>query len=262
MLDGGNEVAIAGGDGKYIVYTPYGESRPWAFGAWRALSRFVVGKAYALEYWSFYNERHGTGVLKVTGFKGSADERDDLAEELQNIGHNTGVVLEEGQELTLVESMAPGTWQSFLALVTAADNAAAVTLLGQNLTTDVTGGSQAAATVHAGVALSKVRADAETLSTCLHDQALGWYAEYNWGSAEMAPWPVWDTEAIGDQQTRATVLQLFGQALATLTGAGILVDVEALADDFGVPTLKPPPTPDPALVPPAPAPAPAPAPPN
>jgi len=38
-----------------------------------------------------------------------------------------------------------------------------------------------------------VRFDAEALATCLNEQVLRWWAEFNFGDARLAPWPNWDT---------------------------------------------------------------------
>ena len=39
---GNEEEDVQAGDGKWIVFTPYGESRPWARGAWQGLGLLAI----------------------------------------------------------------------------------------------------------------------------------------------------------------------------------------------------------------------------
>ena len=150
------------------------------------------------------------------------------------MARNASIALPRGFSLKLLEATAK-TWETFAAQIAACDNAAAITLLGQNLTTEVTGGSRAAASVHEDVALVKVRFDEETTSTCVHDQALSWWALYNFGDAALAPWPRWATDPSEDLKEAASVIQMLGQGIAQLQQAGIRVDVEKIGARFGVP---------------------------
>jgi phage gp29-like protein len=234
------EITIAPGDGKWIVYTPYGALRPWVHGAYRALSRWSLLKAYAIQDWGFYSERHGQGILVAEGADGSDEQRKQVASDLRTMARNASIALPRGFTLKLLEATAK-TWETFQAQIAACDNAAAITMLGQNLTTEVTGGSRAAASVHEDVALVKVRFDEETTSTCVHDQALSWWALYNFGDAGLAPWPRWNTTPSEDLKEAASVIQMLGQGIASLQQAGIRVDAAKLGARFGVPMLPGPP---------------------
>jgi phage gp29-like protein len=247
------EITIAPGDGKWIVYTPYGSLRPWVHGAYRALSRWSLLKQYAIQDWGFYSERHGQGILVAEGADGSEEQRKQVASDLQSMARNAAIALPKGFALKLLEATAK-TWETFQAQIAACDNAAAVTLLGQNLTTEVNAGSRAAASVHENVALVKVRFDEETTSTLVHDQALTWWALYNFGDAELAPWPRWETAPSEDLKESASVIQMVAQGVATLQQAGLRVDVEALGARFGIPLLPPLPAPAAANAPPGAAP--------
>jgi hypothetical protein len=59
------EVPITCGDGRWYLYTPYGENRPWAKGAWRALAIWWLAKRYAMGDWSRYGEVHGNPARVV-----------------------------------------------------------------------------------------------------------------------------------------------------------------------------------------------------
>jgi phage gp29-like protein len=146
----GGEVTLEAGNGKWMLFTPGGDHRPWANGAWRAVALWWLLKQYALTDWARYSEAHGkpilAGVMPATA-QGDTNARKDLANDLGELGNDTSVALPPGYDLKLVEATA-NTWQTFKAQIEMADAGIAVAILGQNLTTRVSDGSRAAATVH------------------------------------------------------------------------------------------------------------------
>src|SRR5690606_6352486 len=103
------------------------------------------------------------------------------------------------------------------------------------LTSEVQGGSLAAAQVHARVALQFIKGDAGALSTCLHNQVLEPWAEFNIGDRNAAPRPKWDTTPPADKAAKAQVLVNVGTAIQALKYAGVPVDEAALAEQFDIP---------------------------
>jgi phage gp29-like protein len=233
------EITVTAGDGLWVVYTPFGSNRPWVHGAYRALSRWSLLKQYAISDWGSYSERHGQGVYVATGVKGSAADRSKVVSQLRGLGRRGAMATPEGSDIKLLEASAK-TWDTFSAQIAAADNGYAVTVLGQNLTTQAgLTGNQGAASIHQGVALGRTKADVQTLSTCLHDQVLTHWAEMNFGDRSKAPYPVWDTSVAADRKDDAAVLQMVSQALAGLVSSGAPVDTRALLERFGVPMTAP-----------------------
>ena len=86
------------------------------------------------------------------------------------------------------------TWEMFPKQIETANAELSILLVGQNLTSEVQGGSFAAAKIHQNVRDDLVRFDAEALATTLREQVLSWWAEFNFGDARLAPWPNWDTK--------------------------------------------------------------------
>lgn len=191
--DDAGEIEIIPGGGKWVVYTPYGSSRPWAKGLWRALARWWLLKSFALNDWARHGEMHGSPIRVGVAAEGSqAEDREAFAEDLASIGSDTSIVPPHGYELRLVEATAK-TWEQFPKQIETANAELSILLVGQNLTSEVTGGSFAAAKIHENVRDDLVRFDAEALATCLNEQILKWWAEFNFGDARLAPWPSWDT---------------------------------------------------------------------
>lgn len=231
----GSEIKITAGDGTWVIYTPYGQKRPWARGAWRSISRWCLLKQYAQSDWGRYSERHGMGLWVGSSPDGSNPaDRAELAADLKNIGRESSVAPPPGWDVKLVESTA-NTWQTYQAQVDCANTAISITVLGQNLSTEVTGGSYAATSIHAAVKAQIIRADDECSATTLRSQALVWWAQFNYGSRELAPWPCRETDLPEDRKAKADTLLVAGQALTTWQDAGFNVDVEAYGEEFGMP---------------------------
>lgn len=188
------ETEIHPGGGKWLLYTPYGASRPWAKGLWRALAKLWLLKSFALDDWARHGEMHGSPIRVGVAPEGSqAEDREDFATDLAEIGRDTSIVPPPGYRLELLEAEAK-TWEQFPKQIETTNAEISILLVGQNLTSDVQGGSFAAAKIHQNVRDDLIRFDAEALSTALNEQVLTWWAEFNFGDPKLAPWPSWDTK--------------------------------------------------------------------
>jgi phage gp29-like protein len=238
---GGGIEDVVPGDGKWILYTPYGTSRPWAFGVWRAIALWHLLKQFAIQDWAYYSAKNGGGHLVATSdinAKVSKEDRKSLAADLFAMQANSAVALPPGVSLDLIESTAD-TSGTFEAQKNAADLGMSVSLLGQNLSTEVTGPVSTGATLHGKVLQVFIDADAQTITTCIHDQALVWWAEFNFGARDIAPWPILDTKPPENRKAEADVLSVVSAALNVFQNAGAPVDVRALLERFGVPLKDP-----------------------
>ena len=231
--DSHGTIQIDPGDGKWSLYMPYGVFRPWSHGLWRGLALWWLLKCYARDDWGRHSEN--ASLLKVTASEGANPEhRAELASDLRSAGRDGKVALPPGYDIDLVEASA-NTRELYEAQIDTANTAFSIAIVGQNLTTDVDGGSFAAAKVHAKVEAQRVRNDGECLSTFLHDDVLAWYAEFNWGDARLAPWPAWDTEPADDVAAGAETLLKVAQAVQAFQAAGITLDHEEVREKYGVP---------------------------
>lgn len=234
-------LTITPGDGKWALFTPFGVKRSGTRALIRALAVPWLSKQYAVTDWNHYSELHGSGTRVGKAPVGATDqERQDFRNDLANIASDAAVVLPGGWELELLEAKV-GSGEVFDKLIGWADKAIAVAILGQNLTTDVEGGSLAAAAVHENVRYDLVQADVEVLSTTAHNDVLPWWAEFNFGDRALAPWPKWDAEPPTDEAATATAFNARAQALLTLSTAaaqtGLPVDWVNLAGQLRIPLI-------------------------
>lgn len=230
------EITITPGDGKWLLYTPYGERRPSTKALVRGLAIPWLAKQYAIGDWQRYSEAHGAPVRAgVTPAGAKEGDRRTFLTDLDRLASDTAIVLPEGYDLKLIE--ASGTsHEAFERLIEWCDKAITVSILGQNLTTQVEGGSLAAAHVHENVRLDLIRSDTESLSTALREQVVTWWAEFNLGDRALAPWPRWQAEPPGDLLQQSETYLKLSQALPSLMAAGI--EIAPILEQYGLATAS------------------------
>lgn len=234
---GTKEITITPGDGVWWLYTPKGGSQPWMRGAWRAISRWVLLKRYALVDWGNYSGRKGSGIFLGIPPEGAKPEhRKALAEDLADMGRDAAVVPPPGYDVKLIESTA-NTSQTFEKQTDTANREIGYGLLGHNQTSEQ-GGSFAKAQSLNGVRVQVLAADAAGYATAIHDGALTFWAEFNFGSALLAPWPTWDATVPEDTKSEAEAANSALDAVDKAITLGFPVDRPAVAKKFKIPVLE------------------------
>lgn len=241
-------VEVIPGDGRWVVYAPYGLERGWMRGAVRRLAIPWLIKQWARRDWARYSEVHGLPARKAK-YPQLAEqaEKDRFFDEVAALNAEPTIGLPQGEDgkasfdFELVEAQA-NTWEGFQQLLAHCDTSIGITVLGGNLSSEVKGGSYAAAKAQDEVRIDRKRFDAETLSTTLHEQALRPFAAFNHGDPALAPFPCWETEPPEDTQAQAQTLSTLGDALTKLeaatANAKVQVDVEAVLEEFSVPVKR------------------------
>jgi Protein of unknown function (DUF935) len=95
-------------------------------------------------------------------------------------------------------------------------------------------GSHAAAKVHSDVLGSIIRADDEYDSTSQRKQVWGFWSKFNFGSEAWAAWPKRDTKPPENKKEKAETLKTLGEGVKALNDAGLPLDPEQLAEDYGL----------------------------
>lgn len=235
--DGDREAEMREGDPQWFFYSPYGTFRSWANGLWRGLARWWLLKSYAIDDWGRHSEKAAQWVI-TTGMGVDPNLRKELASDISRLGRDAAVGLPPGFDVKLIEASA-NTRQIYEAQIEVANTGFAVTYLGQNLTTEVHGGSFAAAQVHDKGAGHRIRSDNESWSTACHNGLLRDWAALNYGDPELAPWPLRDTDEPEDEKARADVLVAITTAVKNAGDAGLQLDTEKLQDQFpGLPLAE------------------------
>jgi phage gp29-like protein len=236
---------VVGGDKQWVLYTPYGEQLGWMDGLVRSLAIPFMCRQWAFRDWARSSEVHGLPIRgAVVPADAKREEKDKFASDIAALGRETIVQLpmvdeNEKFDLKLIEA-ASDSHKTFMELLNQCNSSIAITLLGQNLTTEVPkgSGSRAAATVHDSVRGDFLKADAETTSDCLREQALKPWSGLNYGDPEQAPEPVWNVDPPEDKNEKATGLSNLANALSTFGQAAAPVDQRMVLEDYDVPLLS------------------------
>lgn len=253
------------GDSEWLLHTPFGKNRPHARGLWRSLKNWVLLKRLAMTDLSRLGKKGSTAV--GTAPEGSTyEQRQELASAIAESEDEAVIILAAGYDLKMIQASA-SSQAIYDAQIKLADLAIAIRIRGGNLSTEVKGGSKAAAESQERTGdNAKLRFDNGTLTTTVHDQSLVWWAEFNFGDRALAPWPQWPVEPEEDLEARVANEQKSFETCKAAEDLGFDVDrkkfLETHKIDWATPGTKPAPVaPPPALGAPTPAPGNPPAPP-
>jgi hypothetical protein len=206
------EQPIVPGNGKWVVFTPYGKRRSWAKGKWRSLAFPWLLKRFALEDRANHSETLGTPTKLGKAPKGSTEkQRNKFLSQLVNLGKRGQLVLPEGWDMVLREATGR-TWEIYSDAISWADAAITIILAGQVVTTEGSPGFNSG-NVQERIVGDLIRFDAERLSTCLQEQSLTPWVLENWADPN-APWPHWKTERPPDLEQKSRTLDTAGRAIA------------------------------------------------
>jgi hypothetical protein len=239
-IDGGKEITITEDGDEFGLYLPYGKNRPWADGLWLALKLYWIAGLLSFEDWNRYNEKLGIGAFVAKAPDGT--KADDpiipkLAKQLRNLGREKAFALPAGWILELIESSArsPDAFEKLIALV---DTCKAITILGQNLTTEVKGGSFAAAAAHKAVSADVLEFDARIVRTQKRKFLRSW-AKFNYGSADAAPSANLDTTPPEDVSALVDGWNKLGESTRKLLDDGYDPDLDQMARMVKLPQRGP-----------------------
>lgn len=234
-----------GGDGQW-VFAKAVEKRPQMEGLVRTLSVRFVGRNYALQGWGRYNEVHGLPIMKaIMPAEGDENHIKQYKGQFANLGSQQVFALRQGVEgnkfdLELEEAMA-NTFETFQKFLADQRTELTIAILGQNLTTEVKGGSRAAAQVHNKVRLDLTESDARAEQRLFHRQILLPWTTLNFGDPRLAPRLIYDVSPPEDLKSKADRISVIFTGIAALAknGPSVLgmVDMPKLLADNGIPLV-------------------------
>lgn len=232
---------IEPGDPNWLVITHAG-SRSWMGGAVRALGLAFVMRQFNWSDWAKFNQRHGLPIIAIKE-PGALDKEDKekFFKQLKRLG-STGIIRlpqtadGQGFDLDVVEAK-DRAHETFTTFRKDLDISIAVTLLGQNLTSEATGGSLALGRVHDRIRQDFLEADALLLSKALRNGLIIPYGRFNRANFadHRAPYPVWKTEVPADRKEEGEALSKVADALSVLLETNLPLDYETILQRVGLP---------------------------
>lgn len=231
-------VPVAPGDGTWILHTPFGEDRPQMQGLWRSLARWVLLKHDAMGDAGKHSEQASKTVVEAPE-NATRQQRQEVAEDVFNSGEDAVIALAAGFTAKQLETSANFS-NIYKPLVELASKAIAIRIRGGNLSSNVESGSLAAAKAQQESSeRPKLRFDAESLSTTIHDQSLVWWAEYNFGDGKLAPWPRYPVDPEEDRKAKGETEGLALDVLDRAERLGLEVDRAQFLQTYDIGWAKP-----------------------
>lgn len=252
---------LAPGDGRWVVYSPTGHNHGWLGGLVFSLAKVVTDRRFQWRDWARASEKYSLGVLLASvPTDGSKEDKARFERAVTNLPNETAVILPKDKEgfgfgLEMMKTDTAANWQSFKERMQELNTEIAITLLGQNLTTEISGGSGSRAAVggHDKVRIDYLKGDVQSLSAALKRQVVAPFVRYNFedqADALGVPWQdlipdaTWVIEEEEDAKDAAAAISSIGLAVQPLQAAG--ADVKKLLEKHGIPVVDGPVPPMPA----------------
>lgn len=240
-------IPIVPGNGKWVEHAPFGSYRGWIRGAIRPVCEPWMLRHFGFRDMARFGEVHGNPTRKgYVPAVGDPIERANFESALASIGADTAMIVPrgvDGQDGTgydyeLVEAQSTA-WEVHPAQIDRCDMAIVLAILMVNLTTEVKGGSFAAASSHMDVRQGGTQSDNEAWKNTIYTQIARAFAYLNFGDANLAPWTWYDVVARDEFEQNSKQFQAFGTAIEVLARGGIkFKDVAKLqafaAEKFGL----------------------------
>lgn len=236
-------VELTPNTGQWVLYAPHGLYRAWAHGLIRSLYVPWLLRQWCLRDSGRYGEAYGSITKKARFPSALKDEdRDDFLHDVAALGSESVIALpnspnNDGKQMYDVEFLeAEGTGGDFFErMIQLGGTNIAIRIVGNNLTSEVKGGSYSASVVHDNIRHDLLEDDTDSLATCLKEQSVDFWSLYNYGDKASAPTPQWDCAPPADKKAEGEGLEALGDGLKALALAGIPVDAQKVMEKYGVP---------------------------
>lgn len=233
-------VNLQPGDSHWALYMPGGYQYGWMVGLIRQLWMQWLIRQFAYRDWARYSEVHGLPIRgAVMPAESTDEEKRSFLQDIAMCGAETAIGLKQSKDgdkfdLKLIEAVGRSE-ESFDKLLQRSEESIAIRILGQNLSTQIRGGSFAAATAHENVRQDIKEAFASTVETDIKEQILKPTTLYNFGDAELTPEQCWDTKPPADKSADASRMDVAATALVNFRAAGLAVDKVKFCEKFEIP---------------------------
>lgn len=228
--------------GEFVAFCPWGGAGDVSRGLWIAAAKLWLLKQYAIRDWATLGSRLGNPIkvieyalgsqgVDVRADGGADAKRKQLVTEIAAMGKQGVISLSPGFTMKLLAVPATSA-AMFKDQIDTVNTALAILFLGQNLTTEIKGGSLAAAQVAALILGHLRKFDANCESTFVRESILSLWSSINFGTADAAPWLSRNVEPPEDKKSAADVMLIVARAVEIFERIGWIQDKAATAERY------------------------------
>jgi phage gp29-like protein len=235
----GETLEVVPGNGNWLLFTSWLPGKVSGFAAQLGLS--YLNKAFAIKDWGDYKAASCDSIAVVKqvedALKDDQSDIDSLVSEIQANKLDRVLYVPKDKDISFQESVTnSASSTNFSALIDETNKTYQICILGQNLTSNVDGGSYAATEIHAGIEKNLIKSDSQTLSTVLRNQLLMYWIDDNFGVPELTPYPSWDLET---KEDLTEIIDGYIKADELLKSNGFKIDnLPELLETFGFKVVK------------------------
>jgi phage gp29-like protein len=253
LIHQGGQTQVFPGNGRWVLLSPFGHNHGWLRGLIRSLGKLWLDRVFAQRDWARANEKYALGIVKAwEPADGSLPDKTAFRAATRNMASETTVslpVTAAGNKFD-VEMMKtdPMTGaENFERRLKNLDTCIAICVLGQNLSTEVSGssGSRAAAKVHDNVRGDYLKNDVEVVSSLIGTQVLSPFVRYNYEHdaqalgldwRELVPEVTWIVDPPDDKKADSEAIANIASAVPGLLGTD--ADIRALLEKYDIPVTE------------------------
>jgi molybdopterin biosynthesis enzyme MoaB len=231
---------ITPGDGRWVLHVPGGRIGPWRAGLWPALGKSFINKDHAMQHRANYSAKLANPARVAYAPIGAAEpQRKGFLKMVMAWAVNSVFEMPPGWDVKLLESKGEG-WKVFQDEIDTCNKEFMVTLAGQEVTT--TGGTGFSnQDVQKVIRQDLIAADAEKLGYTCNTQVIPQFTVMRRGieGLEKPAFMQWAVGSPKDLKAEGETLNQVAQGLTQLIAVfgqlGLDVNIEQLAERFGIP---------------------------
>lgn len=174
-------------DRKFIFFRCGDTDNPYGKGVGQAVWYPIWYKKNVTKFWVTCLDRYATpATIGVYDPTATEREQQSLQEAIETLQRETAIKIPQGTEIKYLEATRNAAL-SYSDFCNYMDMQVTKAILGQNLTTEVSGGSYAAAETHKDILVTRVKALADSFAEVLNKTVVKWLVDYNYPAVEGYP---------------------------------------------------------------------------
>lgn len=183
-------------------------------GVMRTILRWYIVKFVLIRNWAQYAEKYGHPITTITLSQSQFEKsKTEIINLLKSVGINRYGVFFEGMKVDTQNVASSQNVDVFESLIDMANKEIAIAIVGQNLTSDVEGGSLAAADVHLEIFQTLTKSDAEAIDEMINTQFVDVLVRLNFPTLKYEDYPRYST-VLPNRQDPVAKIERFAKIAA------------------------------------------------